>query len=86
MKRLTSKASIVNTKPLMDKIYSYYKRRDETYRSKTARLINQIYFISRRRCGNRIVISNFKDVRRCEDIIFPSGFDIVLYPSRRRVS
>ena len=75
MKRLTSKASIVNTKPLMDKIYSYFKRRDETYRSKTARLIKQIYFVPRRWCGE-IVISKCRHPERVEDILFPWYYKI----------
>lgn len=78
-KKLSDRGSIANTKPLMDLIYSFYKRKDNTYKSKTAKLIKQIYFLPKRWVGNKIVISLFKKPRRIEDIVFPRGLFNIIY-------
>ena len=78
-KRLSDRASVANTKPLMNLIYSFYKKRDDSYKSPTAKLIKQIYFLKRKWVGNKIVISLFKKPRRIEDIVFPRGLFNIIY-------
>ena len=78
-KKLSDRGSIANTKPLMNLIYSFYKRRDDSYKSPTAKLIKQIYFLNRKWVGNKIVISLFKKPRRIEDIVFPKGLFNIIY-------
>ena len=78
-KKLSDRASIANTKPLMNLIYNYYKRKDNSYKSHTANLIKQIYFLNRKWVGNKIVISLFKKPRRIEDIVFPKGLFNIIY-------
>jgi len=78
-KRLSDRGSTANTKPLMDLIYSFYKKRDDSYKSPTAKLIKQIYFLNRKWVGNKIVISLFKKPRRLEDIVFPRGLFNITY-------
>jgi len=78
-KKLSDRSSIANTRPLMNLIYSFYKRKDNTYKSRTAKLIKQIYFLKRKWVGNKIVISLFKKPRRIEDIVFPRGLFNIIY-------
>lgn len=78
-KKLSDRSSIANTRPLMNLIYSFYKRKDNTYKSRTAKLIKQIYFLNRKWVGNKIVISLFKKPRCLEDIVFPKGIFNIIY-------
>ena len=75
MKKLTSVQSVFNTPPLIRKILYLAKKRDETYKSPTAKLIKQIYFVPRRWCGE-IVISKCRHPERVEDILFPWYYKI----------
>ena len=75
MKKLTSVQSVFNTPPLIRKILYLAKKRDETYKSPTAKLIKQIYFVPRRWTGE-IVISKCRHPERVEDILFPWYYKI----------